>query len=115
MGCVFCRIARGELPAAKILEDDHVVAFDDLHPQAPVHALVIPKRHVASIAEAADSDRELLGRLLLGARDVAAAKGVADSGYRIIANTRSHGGQEVFHVHLHVLGGRPLGRMVGER
>jgi histidine triad (HIT) family protein len=112
MDCVFCRIAKGEIPAKKVLEDEHVVAFHDIHPQAPTHVLVIPKRHVASLADATDGDRDVLGRALLAARDVARAAGIADDGYRVIVNTRAHGGQEVFHVHLHVLGGRPLGRMV---
>lgn len=112
MDCIFCKIASGEIPCKKVAEDDFYIAFDDIAPLAPVHTLVIPKQHVANIAEVKDEDRELLGRLILAARDVAKAKGVDEAGFRLIANTRSHGGQEVFHLHLHVIGGRPLGRML---
>lgn len=112
MDCIFCKIARGEIPCKKVMEDDHFIAFDDIAPLAPVHTLVIPKKHVANIAEVGDEDRELMGRLLLAARDVANRKGVTEAGFRLIANTRNHGGQEVFHLHLHVIGGRPLGRML---
>ena len=111
MSCVFCRIAAGELPATLVHEDERTVAFRDLHPQAPTHVLVIPRAHVASLHELADP--ELGGALLDTAARVARAEGLED-GWRLIANTRAHGGQEVPHLHLHVLGGRPLGRMLGE-
>jgi len=106
--CVFCRISAGQIPARKILEDETCVAFHDLHPQAPVHALIIPHRHLASLDDAGDADAALLGHLLLVARRVAAELGVA-GGYRVVNNCGSTAGQSVFHVHLHVLGGRPLG------
>lgn len=107
MSCVFCRIVRGELPARRILEDDDVVAFHDISPVAPVHALVIPKRHVASL-DALD-DLALHGKLLAIAARVARTLGLADRGYRVVVNTNDDGGQTVFHLHLHVLGGRALG------
>lgn len=112
MDCIFCKIAAGEIPCKKVLEGEHFIAFDDIAPSAPVHTLVIPRKHVANLAEIEDEDVELLGRLMLAVRDVARKKGVAEAGFRTIANTRSHGGQEVFHLHIHVIGGRPLGRML---
>ena len=112
MDCVFCKIAAGEVPANLVLENEHLVAFDDVAPVAPVHTLVVPRKHVANLAELQDEDVLLYGRLLLAVRDVARLKGVAESGFRLIANTGPDGGQEVFHLHLHVIGGRPLGRLL---
>ena len=106
--CIFCKILAGTIPAALVYEDDVVVAFDDVNPQAPTHTLVIPRKHVASIAELQDSDVGLLGRLLLAGNKIAKLKGIADAGYRVVINTGAHGGQSVFHLHLHVLGGRHL-------
>lgn len=106
--CIFCRIASGEIPATVVHRDDHVVAFRDLNPQAPVHVLVIPREHVASLDAAADGHGALLGRLFLAARDVARAEGIADDGYRTVLNVGADGGQTVHHVHVHVLGGRSL-------
>jgi histidine triad (HIT) family protein len=107
--CVFCRIAAGALPAERVLEDDLVLAFRDARPQAPVHVLVVPKAHVASLWEL--SDERLAGRLLASAAEVARKLGL-EHGWRLIANTREHGGQEVHHLHLHIVGGRKLGRML---
>lgn len=112
MDCIFCKIAQGEIPSKTVLEGEHFLAFDDIAPLAPVHTLVIPKKHIANIGDAADEDGALLGHLMLAARDVARLKGVDESGFRLIANTRSDGGQEVYHLHIHVIGGRPLGRML---
>lgn len=106
-GCIFCRIASGEIPAARVAESDAAVAFRDLNPQAPVHVLVVPRRHVASLADAAEGDE--LGALLLLAREVARLEGIADSGYRVVTNSGADAGQTVHHLHLHVLGGRALG------
>ncbi len=106
--CIFCKIVAKAIPAALIYEDDLVVAFDDVNPQAPTHTLVIPRRHVGSIAELQDSDIELLGRLMLAGNTIARQKGIADAGYRVVVNTGAHGGQTVFHLHLHVLGGRHM-------
>jgi histidine triad (HIT) family protein len=106
--CIFCKIVARTIPAALVYEDDLVVAFDDTNPQAPTHTLVIPRKHVASIAELQDSDVGLLGRLLLAGNKIAKLKGIADAGYRVVVNTGAHGGQSVSHLHLHVLGGRHL-------
>lgn len=107
-GCIFCRIVEGEVPARVVHEDEDTMAFRDVNPQAPVHLLVIPRRHVEAVSDLADSDRELAGRLLLVAGEVAREAGLEDSGYRIVANTGSDGGQTVPHLHLHVLGGRSM-------
>jgi len=106
--CLFCKIANKTIPSKFIYEDDQVVAFDDLHPQAPVHTLVIPKRHVASVQELGELDQALLGRLLLTCTKMAKLKGMADNGYRLVANTGRDGGQTVFHLHFHVMGGRHM-------
>lgn len=108
MSCLFCRIATGEIPANQVLETDEVVAFHDLNPQAPVHVLVIPKRHLDSVGAAAADDAALLGQVLLACREVAAQCGVAESGFRVVLNTGANGGQTVSHLHAHVLGGRSL-------
>jgi histidine triad (HIT) family protein len=106
--CIFCGIATGRIPSKKVLEDEHVLAFHDLSPQAPVHVLVIPKRHLASLDDAAEGDGELLGRLLDACRRVAADQGIAGA-YRVVNNCGASAGQSVFHVHFHVLGGRAMG------
>lgn len=106
--CLFCRIGSGQIPAKVVLQDDEVLAFDDINPQAPVHVLVIPKRHVAALNDAGAGDQALLGRLLETAALVARKKGIAESGYRVVANTGRDGGQTVFHLHLHVMGGRHM-------
>jgi histidine triad (HIT) family protein len=106
--CIFCKIVRGEIPAKKVFETDEVLAFDDINPVAPVHVVVVPKRHIATLNDAADGDAQTLGRLLLAAKSVAAAKGLAQGGYRAVVNTMAGAGQVVFHVHIHVFGGRAL-------
>lgn len=106
--CVFCRIAAGSIPATVVHETERTVAFRDLDPRAPVHVLVIPRRHLATIAEIEPGDAELVGELFVAARAVAEKEGVARSGYRTVINAGSDGGQSVGHVHLHVLGGRRL-------
>lgn len=106
--CLFCRIAAGEIPATVVHRDDRLVAFRDIDPKAPVHILLIPREHVASLDAAADGDRDLLGDLLLAARDLARAEGIAEGGYRTVLNIGDQGGQTVHHLHLHLLGGRPL-------
>ena len=105
--CLFCRIVSKEIPAKLVLENEHVVAFRDINPQAPLHVLVIPRQHVASLNEA--KDPELIGRLSLAAAEIAKQEGVAESGYRTVINTNRGAGQTVFHVHLHLLGGRDMG------
>ena len=106
--CLFCKIVARTIPATLVYEDDMVVAFDDINPQAPTHTLVIPRKHVASIAELQDSDVGLLGHLMLAGNKIAKLKGIADAGYRFVVNTGADGGQSVFHLHLHILGGRHL-------
>ncbi len=105
-GCLFCRIARRELPAKILFEDERVLAFEDMRPQAPAHVLVIPKAHFASLNEAPEGSEALLGELLLAARRAARDKGIAETGYRVVLNTGRDSGQEVLHIHFHVLGGR---------
>ena len=106
--CIFCKIAAGEIPAAKVFEDERAIAFRDINPQAPTHALVIPREHVASLNEAGEETEALLGHLLLVAARVAREKGHAEGGYRTVVNTGADAGQTVFHIHVHVLGGRTL-------
>lgn len=106
---IFEKIARREIPAEIVLETDDVIAFHDVNPQAPVHVLVVPKRVIARIADAKDGDAELLGKLLLTARDVAKQLQVDGSGFRIVINNGPDGGETVPHLHVHVLGKRPLG------
>jgi histidine triad (HIT) family protein len=108
-GCIFCRVIEGSIPAKIVYQDEHTLAFDDINPQAPVHTLVIPKRHVASVQELGESDQALLGRILLTCAKIAKDKGLSDSGFRLIANTGRDGGQTVFHLHFHVMGGRHMG------
>jgi histidine triad (HIT) family protein len=107
--CAFCRVAAGAAPARILFEDDDVVAFHDVEPRAPVHVLVIPRRHVASLASTNKGDEQILGKLVLAAAEVARRTGIAESGYRVVTNSGPGAGQSVFHIHLHVLGGRPMG------
>lgn len=106
--CIFCKIAEKKIPSKIVHEDDKVMAFNDVNPQAPTHVLVIPRKHVASIAELNEADAGLLGHLMLIGSKIAGQKGIAEGGYRLVVNTGKHGGQTVFHLHLHVLGGRPM-------
>ena len=107
--CLFCKIAAKELPAKLVHEDDEVVAFEDLDPQAPVHLLVIPRRHVATLNDLSPADDALVGRLQRVAARLAAERGVSDRGFRTVMNCNREAGQTVFHLHLHLLGGRPMG------
>ncbi len=106
--CIFCRIVAGEIPATRVQEDADTLAFRDVNPAAPVHLLVVPKRHIASLEAAGDHDGGILGKLLLSARRAARAEGLSEGGYRVVVNVGPDAGQAVFHIHLHVLGGRPL-------
>lgn len=107
--CIFCRIIGGSIPAKIVYQDEHTLAFDDINPQAPVHTLVIPKRHVGSVQDLGESDQSLLGYMLLTCAKIAKDKGLSESGFRLIANTGRDGGQTVFHLHFHVMGGRHMG------
>lgn len=106
---LFEKIIRREIPADIVLEDDEVLAFRDVNPQAPTHILIIPKRRIATLNDAESADAELLGQLVLTARRIAADQGIAEDGYRLVFNCNDHGGQSVYHIHLHLLGGRAMG------
>jgi histidine triad (HIT) family protein len=108
MDCIFCKIAEGTIPSRKVYEDDNVLAFHDIQPQAPVHLLVIPKKHIASLDEASAEHSELLGQTMLAARQVARDAGLGSNGYRVVTNIGPDAGQVVFHLHLHVMGGEKL-------
>lgn len=107
--CIFCRIATGEIPATTLYDDGEVLAFRDINPEAPVHILLIPRRHIATLNDLAAADAELIGRLYLAGKQVAAELGVAESGYRTVINCNRDAGQIVFHIHMHLLAGRELG------
>lgn len=109
--CIFCRILSGEIPGQFVYQDEHVAAFRDIYPTAPVHVLVVPREHVESLAKATSGHREVLGRLLEAAAQVARQEQVADKGYRTVINTGSDSGSEVAHLHVHVLGGRQMRAM----
>ncbi|MDO8908327.1 MAG: histidine triad nucleotide-binding protein [Pseudohongiella sp.] len=106
--CLFCRIAAGDIPSNKVYSDDDVYAFRDINPAAPQHILVIPRKHLSSLNDAGPEDQALMGKLLLSARSIAQELGFADDGFRTVINTGEHGGQTVFHIHVHVLSGRHL-------
>lgn len=106
--CVFCKIAAGEIEARIVHEDDQCVAFEDLNPQAPTHVLVVPREHLATLNDLEDSHEQLIGHLVRVARDIARESGHAEAGYRTLFNCNSAGGQSVFHIHLHLLGGRSM-------
>jgi histidine triad (HIT) family protein len=104
--CLFCKIVAGEIPSKRVYEDDLCLAFNDVSPQAPTHILVIPRDHLNSLDKAESNHRDILGHLLLTAAGIAREKGFAGDGYRIVLNTNADGGQTVFHLHVHLLGGR---------
>ncbi len=109
MSSVFTQIIRGELPAEIVYEDELCIAFKDINPQAPVHVLLVPKKEIVSIATVEPEDREVLGHLMVKAREVAQMMGVAESGFRLVVNTNRDAGQSVYHLHIHLLGGRRMG------
>ena len=109
---IFSKIIRREIPADIVYQDDQVTAFRDIHPKAPVHVLVVPNQLIPTAADVAEEHEALLGRMFRVATEIAAREGVAEDGYRLIVNCRAHGGQEVDHLHIHLLGGRRLGRML---
>jgi histidine triad (HIT) family protein len=106
--CIFCQVVEKRMPARIILEDDLAMALEDVNPQAPIHVLVIPKKHIISLNEATASERDMMGHLILVAAKVAQIKSVHQTGYRLVINTNAQAGQTVFHVHIHVLGGRHM-------
>lgn len=109
MECLFCKITAGEIQSEIVYEDDAVVAFEDISPQAPVHILVVPKKHISTLDDLTDEDSSLAGELLIVAKELAKEKGVTDKGYRIVLNCNRGAGQTVFHIHAHLLGGREFG------
>ncbi|MDP5057180.1 MAG: histidine triad nucleotide-binding protein [Marinomonas hwangdonensis] len=108
MDCLFCKIVNGDIPANVLFEDEDVIAFEDIMPQAPSHFLVIPKRHISTLNDLTDADANVVGKLQITAAKVAKQKGIADSGYRVVMNCNEAGGQTVYHIHMHVLGGRAM-------
>ena len=113
MASIFDKIIAGEIPADIVYRDEQLVAFRDVNPAAPVHLLIVPVKPIPTVDDIEDPDLPLVGRMVGIARDLAREEGIAESGYRLVMNCRAAGGQEVFHLHLHLIGGRPLGAMVG--
>lgn len=107
--CIFCKIIDGDIPSNVVFENADVLAFRDISPQAPTHILIIPRRHISTINDIGDDDRELIGSLFTAAKEIAAAEGLSEDGYRVVMNCGEGAGQSVFHIHLHLLGGRGLG------
>ena len=106
--CLFCKIVSGDIPATIVHQDEHLIAFKDINPQAPMHVLIIPRRHIATLSDLAETDDQLVGEMVRRAAAIARQEGHADRGYRTVINCNADAGQTVFHIHLHVLGGRTL-------
>jgi len=113
MDCIFCKIVEGAVPSKKVLETDNVLAFHDIQPAAPVHVLIIPKKHIATMNDVTPEDASLIGEIALAAQQVAEQLGIKERGYRLINNCNAEGGQVVYHLHFHLLGGRRLGPLLG--
>jgi histidine triad (HIT) family protein len=112
MSTIFSKIIAGEMPADIVYQDDLVTAFRDINPQAPTHILIVPNKELATVNDITEDDEAVAGRMLHVAKKLAAQEGIAEDGYRLIVNCNRHGGQDVYHLHLHLIGGRPLGRML---
>ena len=110
--CLFCKIVKGEIPSTKVYEDEFVYAFKDINPEAPVHILVIPKKHIGSINKIEKEDEELIGKIFTTIKKVAKDQGIAENGYRVVSNCGKDAGQTVMHLHFHILGGKTLGEKV---
>ena len=108
MNCLFCKIAKGELPATIVYRDEAIMAFDDIHPQAPIHKILIPIKHISTLNEIKEGDDALVAKLVERATKLAKELNIAESGYRIVSNCNKGAGQSVFHIHFHLLGGRPM-------
>lgn len=106
--CIFCKIVRGEIPCIKVYEDDKVLAFDDIHPMAPVHVIIIPKQHISTLMDIDAKNIDIVNNLIAAVQKVSQIKGIAAKGFRTVINCNAEGGQVVFHLHMHVLGGRKL-------
>ncbi len=115
MATIFSKIIQREIPADIVYQDDHVTAFRDINPQAPVHILIVPNKEIPTVNDIAPSDETLVGKMFTVAKQIAADEGVAENGYRLMINCNRDGGQEVFHLHMHLFGGRPLGPMILRR
>jgi histidine triad (HIT) family protein len=113
MDCIFCKIVAGEIPSTKVYEDEEIIAFRDINPQAPVHIVIIPRKHIASLSDLSEDDSALVGRLVATANKLAQDEGIAEKGYRVVINCGPEGGQLVPHLHVHLLGGRKLSDQVG--
>jgi histidine triad (HIT) family protein len=111
--CIFCKIIAGEIPSTQVYADEQVIAFRDINPVAPTHVLIIPKEHIASVNALSPDAEQLTGHLFTVAKQIAAQEGIAESGYRLIINTGPDGGQEVFHIHLHLIGGQRMRHPMG--
>ena len=110
--CLFCKIRKGDIPSTKVYEDEFVYAFKDINPEAPVHILVVPKKHIKSVNEIDEIDENLIGKIFLAIKKIAKEQGVAEQGYRVISNCGKDAGQTVMHLHFHILGGRKLGEKI---
>ncbi|MCG7407853.1 histidine triad nucleotide-binding protein [Paenibacillus sp. ACRRX] len=115
MDCIFCKIIEGSIPSKKVFENEHVVAFHDIGPKAPVHILIIPKKHIATMNDVEGEDFALIGEVHKAAQQIARETGVAETGYRLVNNCGKDSGQLVFHIHYHLLGGESLGDLVGPK
>jgi histidine triad (HIT) family protein len=108
MDCIFCKIANKEIPCKFLYEDEEILAFDDIKPQAPIHKLIIPRQHIATINDIDENNAQLTGKLMYTAQQLAKQLGISEEGYRVVMNCNKNGGQDVFHIHLHLLGGRRM-------
>lgn len=108
MDCLFCKIAAGSIPAKMLYQDENVIAFEDINPQAPHHKIIIPRKHVATLNDLTPTDSNLVGEMTLAASKIAKDLGIAEDGYRVVMNCNSAGGQTVFHIHMHLIGGRSM-------
>lgn len=114
MDCIFCKIVEGDIPAQKVYEDEQIIAFHDIRPAAPVHLLIIPKKHIATLNDISQEDQKVLGRIIMVASQLAREHGIAESGFRVVNNCGKDGGQEVYHIHFHVMGGSRLGPLFSQ-
>ena len=106
--CLFCKIREGEIPCDKVYENDDIIAFRDVNPQAPTHVLIVPRKHIATVNDLEEDDKDVVGNMLLAAKKIAADEGIAEDGYRLVLNCNSKAGQTVFHIHMHLIGGRVM-------
>jgi histidine triad (HIT) family protein len=106
--CLFCKIREGEIPCDKVYENDDIIAFRDVNPQAPTHVLIVPRKHIATVNDLEEDDKDIVGNMLLAAKKIAADEGIAEDGYRLVLNCNSKAGQTVFHIHMHLIGGRVM-------